>query len=89
LERRTADRLLKERKLSLLLDLDQTVIHATVDPSVKAWIQNSESSEYPKIQVGLSYAGHSQFHVGWSAPRILYKVTPKNNRIFEQITRKL
>jgi RNA polymerase II subunit A-like phosphatase len=30
-------RLLKEKKLSLVVDLDQTIIHATVDPTVGEW----------------------------------------------------
>ncbi|KAJ7455897.1 HAD-like domain-containing protein, partial [Mycena galericulata] len=32
LEKETAEELLKSRKLSLIVDLDQTIVHATVDP---------------------------------------------------------
>ncbi|KAH9486412.1 RNA polymerase II subunit A C-terminal domain phosphatase [Psilocybe cubensis] len=38
LERESADHLLKSRKLSLIVDLDQTIVHATVDPTVGEWI---------------------------------------------------
>ena len=38
IEKQKAARLLKARKLSLLLDLDQTLVHATVDPSVQVWL---------------------------------------------------
>jgi RNA polymerase II subunit A-like phosphatase len=38
IERETADHLLKSRKLSLIVDLDQTIVHATVDPTVGEWI---------------------------------------------------
>jgi RNA polymerase II subunit A-like phosphatase len=39
----TKRRLLSTKKLSLVVDLDQTVIHATVDPTVADW-QNDESN---------------------------------------------
>ena len=41
-ERETAERLLKSRKLSLIVDLDQTIVHATVDPTVGKWIDESK-----------------------------------------------
>ncbi|KAJ7634451.1 hypothetical protein FB45DRAFT_829675 [Roridomyces roridus] len=37
LEKETADELLNSRKLSLIVDLDQTIVHATVDPTVGEW----------------------------------------------------
>ncbi|KAJ7684787.1 hypothetical protein DFH06DRAFT_1073723 [Mycena polygramma] len=37
LEKETADDLLKARKLSLIVDLDQTIVHATVDPTIGDW----------------------------------------------------
>lgn len=45
LEKETADHLLKSRKLSLIVDLDQTIVHATVDPTVGEWISEGESWE--------------------------------------------
>lgn len=45
IERETADRLLKSRKLSLIVDLDQTIVHATVDPTVGEWIAEGEAWE--------------------------------------------
>ncbi|KZP28980.1 hypothetical protein FIBSPDRAFT_947374 [Athelia psychrophila] len=45
LERETADHLLKARKLSLIVDLDQTIVHATVDPTVGEWIAEGEAWE--------------------------------------------
>lgn len=38
LERDTAERLRRSQKLSLIVDLDQTIIHATVDPTVGDWM---------------------------------------------------
>jgi RNA polymerase II subunit A-like phosphatase len=47
----TAKRLIKQRRLSLILDLDQTVIHATVQPSVEAWLQDPVLAEHPSLKV--------------------------------------
>lgn len=45
IERETADHLRKVRKLSLIVDLDQTIVHATVDPTVGEWIAEGEAWE--------------------------------------------
>jgi RNA polymerase II subunit A C-terminal domain phosphatase len=51
IEAQTAERLLKQKKLSLLLDLDQTVVHATVDTSIGEWLENQDNPNYPKLKV--------------------------------------
>jgi RNA polymerase II subunit A C-terminal domain phosphatase len=48
LERETAEHLLKSCKLSLIVDLDQTIVHATVDPTVGEWIAEGEAWEERK-----------------------------------------
>ena len=45
IERETADHLFRSRKLSLIVDLDQTIVHATVDPTVGEWINEGEAWE--------------------------------------------
>ncbi|KAI6031553.1 hypothetical protein BKA83DRAFT_26767 [Pisolithus microcarpus] len=45
IEQETAERLLESRKLSLIVDLDQTIVHATVDPTVGEWIAEGEAWE--------------------------------------------
>ncbi|CAG8774695.1 22403_t:CDS:10, partial [Dentiscutata erythropus] len=47
LEKETANRLLKSRKLSLIVDLDQTLIHATVDQMVEEWINDENNINHP------------------------------------------
>jgi RNA polymerase II subunit A-like phosphatase len=42
IELETAERLVRARKLSLIVDLDQTVVHATVDPTVGEWMAQGE-----------------------------------------------
>ncbi|CAG8550149.1 8305_t:CDS:10 [Paraglomus occultum] len=39
----TAERLQKEKKLSLVVDLDLTIIHATVDPTVGEWMEDENN----------------------------------------------
>jgi RNA polymerase II subunit A-like phosphatase len=41
----TRDTLLSNRKLSLIVDLDQTIIHTTVDPTVGDWMAEIEQDE--------------------------------------------
>ena len=43
-------RLLRSKKLSLVVDLDQTIIHATVDPTVAEWQKDSENPNYPAVK---------------------------------------
>lgn len=49
IEKERTDLLIAERRLSLLLDLDQTLIHATVDPMVGEWLNNPSNENYPKL----------------------------------------
>jgi RNA polymerase II subunit A C-terminal domain phosphatase len=54
IEQETSAHLLKTRKLSLIVDLDQTVVHATVDPTVGDWIAEGESWEARQASKGQS-----------------------------------
>ncbi|KAG2412191.1 hypothetical protein HFD88_009747 [Aspergillus terreus] len=42
-------RLLSNRKLSLVVDLDQTIIHATVDPTVGEWMEDKENPNHQAL----------------------------------------
>ena len=50
IEHETAQHLLKSRKLSLIVDLDQTIVHATVDPTVGEWIAEGEAWEARQVE---------------------------------------
>ncbi|KAJ3406151.1 Carboxy-terminal domain (CTD) phosphatase [Chytriomyces hyalinus] len=50
IERETAQRLRKQKKLSLILDLDQTVIHATVDRNVGEWLQDVNHPDHHALK---------------------------------------
>jgi RNA polymerase II subunit A-like phosphatase len=43
-------RLLKSKKLSLVVDLDQTIIHATVDPTVAEWQHDTENPNHEAVK---------------------------------------
>jgi len=48
------DRLLREGRLSLVVDLDQTVLHATVDSSVHEWLHDSKHPLHQYTEVRLN-----------------------------------
>ncbi|GAA6009999.1 hypothetical protein JCM11491_005822 [Sporobolomyces phaffii] len=58
LESATTQRLLKDRKLSLIVDLDQTIVHATVDPTVGEWLKDPTNPNYGAL------AGVGRFKLG-------------------------
>lgn len=45
----TKRRLLANKKLSLVVDLDQTIIHATVDPTVGEWMEDKDNPNYKAL----------------------------------------
>lgn len=48
-DQETSQRLLEARKLSLIVDLDQTILHATVDPTVGEWMEEAAQHEARKV----------------------------------------
>src|SRR6201996_6489699 len=42
-------RLLTSRKLSLVVDLDQTIIHAAVDPTIKQWMEDKDDPNHAAV----------------------------------------
>jgi RNA polymerase II subunit A-like phosphatase len=45
LESQSRTDLLRSRRLSLIVDLDQTIIHTTVDPTVGEWLEDIRRSD--------------------------------------------
>ncbi|KIV82699.1 hypothetical protein PV11_04789 [Exophiala sideris] len=43
-------RLLSSRKLSLVVDLDQTIIHAAVDPTIAEWMKDKDNPNYDAVK---------------------------------------
>jgi TFIIF-interacting CTD phosphatase-like protein len=51
IESENVARLFTEKRLSLILDLDQTIIHATVDPTVGEWMRDPDNPNFPALTV--------------------------------------
>ncbi|KAJ4485687.1 hypothetical protein J3R30DRAFT_3441203 [Lentinula aciculospora] len=85
IERETARRLLKDRKLSLIVDLDQTIVHATVDPTVGEWIAEGEAWEAKRATQGSGEDDHDlddQCNPNWDALKDVkkFKLGPETLR---------
>ncbi|TPX58432.1 hypothetical protein PhCBS80983_g03118 [Powellomyces hirtus] len=50
LDKERSQRLLIAQKLTLILDLDQTVVHATVDPTVLQWMNDPQNPNQPFLK---------------------------------------
>lgn len=50
IEEEAKRRLIGSRKLSLVVDLDQTIIHATVDPTVGEWQRDSSNPNHEAVK---------------------------------------
>ncbi|ROT37806.1 hypothetical protein SODALDRAFT_174755 [Sodiomyces alkalinus F11] len=49
-EHDTQRRLLRQRKLSLVVDLDQTIIHACIEPTVGEWMEDPSNPNYDAVK---------------------------------------
>ncbi|KAH3681655.1 hypothetical protein WICPIJ_007381 [Wickerhamomyces pijperi] len=50
IEEKMTVNLVKEKKLILVVDLDQTVIHVTVDPTIHEWMNDVNNVNYPSLK---------------------------------------
>ncbi|OLN91700.1 RNA polymerase II subunit A C-terminal domain phosphatase [Colletotrichum chlorophyti] len=49
-EHETQKRLLRQRKLSLVVDLDQTIIHACIEPTIGEWMEDPSNPNYDAVK---------------------------------------
>ncbi|CAM1503588.1 Fc.00g011790.m01.CDS01 [Cosmosporella sp. VM-42] len=49
-EHDTQKRLLRQRKLSLVVDLDQTIIHACIEPTIGEWQRDTSNPNYEAVK---------------------------------------
>lgn len=66
IEENTTTRLVEDRKLILVVDLDQTVIQATVDPTVSEWQSDPNNPNYPAIKDVKSFCLEEESPQGWN-----------------------
>jgi RNA polymerase II subunit A C-terminal domain phosphatase len=50
IEKTSSERLLADEKLILVVDLDQTVIHAAVDPTIGEWMKDEHNPNYEALK---------------------------------------
>ncbi|KAI9702165.1 MAG: Carboxy-terminal domain (CTD) phosphatase [Bogoriella megaspora] len=78
-------RLLSQKKLSLVVDLDQTIIHATVDPTVAEWQRDNTNPNYDAVKdvraFQLADDGPGQRQACW----YYIKMRPGLDTFFEEI----
>lgn len=96
LEETSTTRLSKEKKLILVVDLDQTVIHATVDPTVGEWQSSSSNPNYNAVKDVeiFTLVEEPILPLNWMGPKILpskctyyVKVRPGLKEFLEEITK--
>lgn len=71
IEKLATDKLAEDRKLILVVDLDQTVIHATVDPTVGEWQRDVNNPNYPYVKDVRSFTLEEDpvLPPGWLGPK--------------------
>lgn len=71
IEQSTTDRLLEDKKLILVVDLDQTVIHATVDPTVGEWQSDPLNPNYAAVKDVQLFCLEEEpiMPPGWTGPK--------------------
>jgi RNA polymerase II subunit A C-terminal domain phosphatase len=77
--------LLTSRKLSLIVDLDQTIIHATVDPTVGEWMQDRANPNYNAVKDVQAFQLEEGGHLGpcW----YFIKVRPGLAEFLEEVSK--
>lgn len=72
IEQSTTERLIEQKKLILVVDLDQTVIHATVDPTVGEWQLDPSNPNYPFVKEVQSFCLEEEIvpRPAWTGPKI-------------------
>ncbi|RLV94985.1 RNA polymerase II subunit A C-terminal domain phosphatase [Spathaspora sp. JA1] len=97
IEQSTTDRLYEEKKLILVVDLDQTVIHATVDPTVGEWQSDPTNPNYPAVKDVKSFCLEEDpiTPPGWTGPKLppskcwyYVKVRPGLSDFLQQVSNK-
>ncbi|CDS11612.1 hypothetical protein LRAMOSA03875 [Lichtheimia ramosa] len=81
LEQENAARLMEERKLSLILDLDQTVVHATWDPTVGEWMKDENNANHPATK------DIRKFTLPGSSLMYYIKLRPGLSEFLEQVSK--
>ncbi|KAG9242693.1 FCP1-like phosphatase-like protein [Calycina marina] len=64
IEEKRQRRLLKQRRLTLVVDLDQTVIHACIEPTIGEWQRDPTSPNYDAVKDVVAFQLHEDVSHG-------------------------
>ena len=78
IDRESTTRLLEERKLALIVDLDQTIIHVTVDPTVREWAQDVTNPNWEALSDIVAFQLGADGKTVSHAPEALHKDEAKS-----------
>ena len=78
IDRESTTRLLEERKLALIVDLDQTIIHVTVDPTVREWAQDVTNPNWEALSDIVAFQLGADGKTVSHAPEALHKDDAKS-----------
>lgn len=76
LEHSSTSRLLSEKKLILIVDLDQTIIHAAVDPQIGQWINDKSAPNHDAVKDVKSFTLREQRREGTVSCSYYIKLRP-------------
>jgi RNA polymerase II subunit A-like phosphatase len=91
IEESTTTRLVQDKKLILVVDLDQTVIQATVDPTVGEWQLDPSNPNYPAIKDVKSFCLEEDGPQGFNTPKKCWyyvKIRPGLAEFLQEVSKK-
>ena len=87
-ENESQKRLLKQRKLSLVVDLDQTIIHACIDPTVGEWQSDPSNPNYDAVKDVKSFQLSDDGYRGLASGCTYYiKLRPSLKEFLQEVSK--
>ncbi|KAG6025843.1 hypothetical protein E4U19_002964 [Claviceps sp. Clav32 group G5] len=83
----TQKRLLEQRKLNLVVDLDQTIIHACIEPTIGDWQRDTSNPNHEAVKDVRSFQLEHDASRGWATNYIYYvKMRPGLQEFLEEVS---
>lgn len=87
-ENETQKRLLRQRKLSLVVDLDQTIIHACIEPTIGEWQRDATSPNHEAVRDVKSFQLNDDGPRGLASGCTYYiKLRPGLRQFLDEVSR--
>ncbi|KAG6117949.1 hypothetical protein E4U14_007377 [Claviceps sp. LM454 group G7] len=83
----TQKRLLEQRKLNLVVDLDQTIIHACIEPTIGDWQRDTSNPNHEAVKDVRSFQLEHDASRGWTTNYVYYvKMRPGLQEFLEEVS---